>query len=168
MTANIEAALGRVAIADDFTISSAFADLHRLLHSSFGAPLEELERGLPEELKFIDGKVTLGFFESAAAEELDDQESLRIARRLFALAAVDEDIAPTVVDVLDSFSDDRQMVGEILAIGAVGAVWLIIASTAFSFKTSSGQVRKDKVSPALIKSFADLVRSVRRSTKSLT
>lgn len=157
----ISSALGQVAVASDFVIAGSFNELAAKLNERFSASSDDLAATLPSELRFMDGESMLGFFDRNAHRELDDESSLRIARQLFALAAANEETAPIVSETLSGFRDNRQMVGEILAIGVVGAVWLIVASTSFSFRTPAGTIKKQKVSASVIQAFAELARAIR-------
>jgi hypothetical protein len=166
MTGSIErAVLARIALADDFTAGRVFKIFHDFLATRFPRPTSELEASLPENLKNVDGTGVGEFFEQRADAQLGYSESVGVARRLLVLAAGDAAAAPVLNDAFDAYADDKQMVGEILAIGIVGAVWMTIASMSFSFRTGSGEIKKSETSSALVKSFAEVVRALRSAAK---
>lgn len=166
MTTSIKCAvLARLALADDFTAGRVFKIFHDILAERFTAPTSELEASLPRELKSVDGTATSDFFEQHADAQMGYSESADAARRLLVLATGNATSASVLNEAFDTYVDDRQMAGEILAIGLVGAVWMTVASMSFSFRTGSGEIQKSETSSALVKSFADVVRAVRSAAK---
>lgn len=158
MTQTLDA-LRHIARCNDYAVLEAF----RHFRSDLLAACPERERlgsEVPPQLRTVDGQDLPGLWEKNAAYNLPSGPAIQAARELLVLAAEDEHLAFLVIDAFSNRPDDREAVGEILAIGFVGAVWLCLLSTEFTFKSRNMTIKKRAFSDQQIKTLATIARAI--------
>jgi hypothetical protein len=158
MATNLEA-LRRIAGATDFQAVKVFEEFTARLNEAI-ADREGIINGLPEGIRTIDGEAVVDLLNQKADQELSETESIRMARRLLTLAADDETLSSLIVESFDGWRDDLQAVELILAIGAIGTVWMVVASTDVKIKCKGLTVSKSAANADQLHALADLVRAM--------
>ena len=124
-------------------------------------PREEILSGPPENLRVVDGRNVIEELEMRADELLPPGASVQSARRLLAMAAEDTALAPLVKESFENWLDHKQFVDMVLAIGAVGAVWMVLSSTKVTIRSSHVDIEKTPSTASQLKAFADIIRAIR-------
>jgi hypothetical protein len=155
-------ALKLLALSDDFSVIRAFEHFHDYLLDHVVQTRSELLEAVPTELRMIAGVDLLDSLDKNAHEKLSRGDSIRLARQLLTAFSESSGFEAVVVQSLEQWKDDRQLVDVILAIGVVGAVWICLASTEFEIKGARGTIRKETVSTEQLKAIAELIRATFR------
>jgi hypothetical protein len=158
-------AVRRVAMATDFEVVRAFELFSERVSAPGTTRTDDLIADVPESLRTIDNQPVLAEFEERAMARLPQGTSIVAARTLLVLAAEQYATASLVVEVMEDWVDDRQLVEAVLAVGAVGAVWLVLCSLKGKVivKGRSGSVtlEKDANTADQLRAFADVIRALR-------
>ena len=154
-------ALTRIARSTDFEAVRAFELFSTSLSEAAMTKREEILSGIPDDLRSVDGRDVLADLNANASVRLPETTSVLLARELFVAAAQSEKLAPLVVKSFEDWPDDKQMVETILAIGLVGAVWMVLASTRVDLRIGHLELKKDTNTAEQLRAFAEVIRALR-------
>lgn len=153
-------AMKQLALADDFTVVRAFETFHDALIQGSTQSIDTLIEAIPEAVRSDSGGDVAEILRQHAAAPLSEGDSVKLARLLLTAFAEDEAFAPLVVDSLANWRDDRQLVDVILAVGAVGAVWICLASTSAAFQGRWGKIEKAPMTEQQLNGIAAITRGI--------
>ena len=158
MTAQHEALI-RLATANDFEVYQLLHAFHDLVLGSLPEGQTALQIGLPPELVSDGATDPKSIIASRHDQPVETTNPRGATRQLLLLVAQDAQLAPLLLHAFDEVRDDRQLIGEVLAIGTVGAVWIVLAGLEFELNTPLGPVRKS-CDPKTIDALANLARAL--------
>lgn len=129
----MNAAIKAIALADDVIVTRAAQLLYATLGPGF-LPLQDAVMQTLAPASASDARVgqLLGFLDAHATEDLDDATAVAVARWLLVGAAEAPSRERLVLDCVQNWPDEKLPIGETLAYGVVGALWLILLSTEVS------------------------------------
>lgn len=146
--------------ADDFSIVRAFEQFHNQLVSGLRKSPEELLSSQSVELNDTFDSEKLEWLIINKDRQLSPEDSVKAARLLLDQFASDPNFSELVVESLQEWEDDRQLVGEILALGTVGAVWMCLASSEFTYNNGKFKIHKKATTAEQLSALADLAKSL--------
>ncbi|MEZ2352213.1 hypothetical protein [Caballeronia sp. RCC_10] len=152
-------AMKLIALSDDVTIVRSLEQLHALLSE---APMQSLESVEKEVVVKADGSPDivnfLSLIREASDRSLSPMDSVRAARWLLTMLADRDQSKALVVHCIENEPKDRLKVGTVLTVGLVGAVWIWVATTDFSYADGKIEVHKAALEPEQIKLSAEILK----------
>jgi hypothetical protein len=155
-----EVAMKRLALATDFEAVRIFEAFAKQITHSVTVSRDELAATVPADLRIAGGTDVIAQLDRRADEVLSPGTSVQSARGLLVLAAEDRELAVLVNEAHESWRDDRQLVDIVTTIGLVGAAWMVLASTRFSFKDGKFEIEKVANTSEQLEAFAAVIRAV--------
>ncbi len=112
---------------------------------------EEMLDSIPEEFQ---GRApferVLEMSGKERAHPLPEAESAALARELLCGFARDPAFAPSLVEALDEYQDDKLLAGAILATGIAVSMIIVASTTTFKGKVGNFEVRKETADASFI------------------
>jgi hypothetical protein len=141
----------------------AFNEFHDRLLQQSTRGLDAVLQAVPDELRQRDGVDLVDLIQQDAARKLPERDAVQLARGLLVAFAEQPAFEPVVLEALRDWKDDRMLVDIVLSVGAVGAVWLCLASLGFSIKLGNRTViEKTPIDDKQLIGFADVIRALWR------
>lgn len=146
---NTQSIASRLAALNDAQIADFFAHWGTALVDGARTDLETMRAAVPAEVRGEPGfeRVSDVMLEG----DVDPSTAAQVARTVLMPLSDDPEMSPTIATALDTFDDDKQMVGTILALGLVASVMLIISTTEFDGRIGGVTFHKGKADPETIK-----------------
>lgn len=158
----IESALALIATKDDHCILHAVEYLHRQLLDVNDNVVDELLDNLPaQSTEKTNIQALVEDSKNNYDEPLSDAESVRFSRRfLVALAQQSEASRRLIAHSLESWPDDEQSVGKVLARGTVVTLLLVSMSTAVTYESGPLKIEKKTLNADEIRAFGEVASSL--------
>lgn len=157
---NLNAATRAIALADDVSIVRALEFFHAELSKVLPASTDELLKqfdGLPNREQSVGSLVA--FLGESAGKDLSTADSVSLARWILVTAADSQDGERFVLHCVQDWPDDRQTVGKTIAVGTIGALWLVLATTEVAYKDGHLEIHKKPVVPENIEATASVLKA---------
>lgn len=156
----MNAATRAIALADDVSIVRALeyfhAEVSKALPASTGDLLGQLD-GLPNRAQCIGGLIA--FLGDSTGKDLSAADSVSLARWVLVTAAESPDGERFVLHCVQDWPDDWQTVGKTVAIGTIGALWLVLATTEVAYRDGVLEVHKKPVVPEQVEMTASVLKA---------
>lgn len=123
-------AIRAIALSDDISIIRAFEYFHGELSGALQATMQELEKVLAT----AGAAAIVDYVREREEHALDPVGSVETARFLLVSAADKPGLSELVLRCVDEWPDDWHSVRKILTVGAVGAVWMVLACTRVDYE----------------------------------
>ena len=155
----MDEALKAIALSDDVSVVRAFEFLHTTLLNGLSFPASELL----EQLETLPGfgaslQPLISHLHDNAGVEVSPQQSISLARLILVAWTENPDTAGLVLHCIENWPDDRQSVGKTIALGVIGTVWLLAATTEVLWKDGKLTIHKKAMVPQQIEATADTLR----------
>lgn len=156
----MNAATRAIALADDVSIVRALEFFHTEISRSLPAStkdlLEQLD-SLPNREQNIGDLIA--YLSDSAGKDLNAADSVSLARWILVTAADSPDGERFVFHCVQEWPDERQTVGKTVAIGTIGALWLVLGTTEVVYKDGVLEVHKKPVVPEQVEMTASVLKA---------
>jgi hypothetical protein len=156
----LNAAIRAIALADDVSIVRALeyfhAEVSKVLHASTADLLQQLS-ALRDREQSVGALIS--FLGESAGKDLSAADSVSLARWILVTAAESPSAEGFVLHCVHEWPDDRQTVGKTVAVGMIGAVWLVLATTEVAYKDGQLEVHKKPVIPEQVEATAKVLKA---------
>ncbi len=155
----------RIQALDDFQIVRFFEHFSHQLVAGANVTLDQIKKGIPESTRTFGGFSQIETLSPSQAEQpLEPSASIATSRNILVYLTDDDEFAPVIGRVLDTYRDDELVAGIVLAVGLVASVLLIAATTEFEGEIGNFKIKKTKADPAVIRAitepFADILSTI--------
>lgn len=151
-------AIRTIALSSDLVILRAFEHFHDQLLRGASTTFEQMEAGLkpvPSYTELVSPLIKL--LARNPDQSLNPTDSVDLARRLFVGFVEYPPFEPLVTQCIENWPDNVQRVSTILTVGVVGAVWLCLISTSFTYKSDGVEIQKNAISPEQLRELTKFV-----------
>lgn len=140
-------AIQTIALSRDLVVIRAFELFHDQLLREADGTLDQIEDGLKSVLGNVEViSPMLQALKLHGDQPLPPTDSVDLARRLFVEYAQHPPFEPLIIRCIEEWPDNVQRVATVLSVGVVGAVWLCLMSTSFTYKEGGVEIHKDALS----------------------